>query len=111
MGNWERALLEHDTHDAAKYVEIMFAQGDDASELFDLLDSHGWDALIDRLTDWDYGKEPEDADVVNGYIHDKLPKYRGVQCVSRGKYTAVVNWPYNYIALYRELPDDWQPTI
>ena len=94
----------------SKYLEVVFMQGDDASELFDLLDSHGWDALIDRLTDWDYGQATEDADVVNGYIHDKLPKYRGEQCVSRGKYTAVVNWPYNYIALYRELPDDWQPT-
>ena len=139
MENWERALLEHDTPDAetitqaelesiiedcdivpltarvvpdaAKYVEIMFAQGDDASELFDLLDSHGWDALIDRLIDWDYGQETEDAAVVNGDIYDGLPKYRGEQRVSSGEYTAVVDWPYNYVALYRELPASWQPTI
>ena len=139
MGNWERALLEHDTPDAetitqaelesiiedcdtvpitarvvpdaVKYVEIMFAQGDDASELFDLLDSHGWEALIDRLTDWDYGQETEDAAVVNGGIYDGLPKYRGEQRVSRGEYTVIADWPYNYVALYRELPAGWQPTI
>ena len=139
MENWERALLEHDTPDAetitqaelesiiedcdtvpltarvvpdaAKYVEIMFAQGDDASELFDLLDSHGWDALIDRLSDWDYGQETEDAAVVNGDIYDGLPKYRGEQRVSRGEYNVIADWPYNYVALYRELPADWQPTI
>ena len=139
MENWERALLEHDTPDAetitqaelesiiddcdtvpltarvvpdaAKYVEIMFAQGDDASELFDLLDSHGWDALIDRLTDWDYGQETEDAAVVNGGIYDGLPKYRGEQRVSSGEYTVIADWPYNYVALYRELPAGWQPTI
>ena len=139
MKEWERALLEHDTPDAetitqselesvieecdtvpitarvvpdaAQYVMIVFAQGDDASELFDLLDSHGWDALIDRLTDWDYGQATEDAAAVNGGIYDGLPKYWGEQCVSSGEYTAVINRHYNYIALYRELPADWQPTI
>ena len=95
---------------ATKYVEIMFAQGDDASELFDLLDSYGWDALINRLTDWDYGQATEDAAVVNGDIYDGLPKYRGEQRVSSGEYTVVADWPYNYVALYRELPADWQPT-
>ena len=103
--------LGHDTHDAAKYVEVMFAQGDDASELFDLLDAYGWDALIDRLTDWDYGQETEDAAVVNGDIYDGLPKYRGEQRVVSGEYTVIADWPYNYIALYRELPANWQPTI
>ena len=97
--------------DMSKYLEVVFMQGDDASELFDLLDSHGWDALIDRLTDWDYGQKTEDAAVINGFIYDGLPPYQSDQRFSRGKYIAVVNWPYNYIALYRELPDDWQPTI
>ena len=95
----------------SKYLEVVFMQGDDAFELFDLLDSHGWDALIDRLTDWDYGQKTEDAAVINGFIYDGLPPYRCDQLFSRGEYTAIVNWPYNYVALYRELPDDWQPTI
>ena len=103
--------LGHDTHDAAKYVEIMFAQGDDASELLDLLDSDGWDALIDRLTDWDFGQETEDAAVVNDGIYDELPDYWGEHLASSGDYTAVVNWHYSYVALYRELPADWEPTI
>ena len=103
--------LGHNTHDAAKYVEIMFAQGDDASELFDLLDSYGWDALIDRLADWDYGQATEEAAVVNGDIYDGLPKNWGEQRVSRGEYTAIADWPYNYVALYRKLPAGWQPTI
>ena len=139
MENWERALLEHDTPDAqiitqaelesiikdcdtvpltahvvpdaSKYVGIVFAQGDDAAEMFDLLDAYGWDALIDRLADWDFGQETEDAAVVNGGIYDGLPKYRGEQRVTRGEYTAVADWPYNYVALYRELPANWQPTI
>ena len=103
--------LGHDTHDAAKYVEIMFAQGDDAAEMFDLLDSDGWDALIDRLTDWDYGQATEDAAAVNGGIYDELPDYWGEQCASSGEYTVIADWPYNYVALYRELPAGWQPTI
>ena len=139
MEHWERALLESDipavetitqselesiieecdtvpmtarvVPNASKYVAIMFAQGEDTAELYDLLDSDGWDALIDRLTDWDYGQETEDAAVVNGDIYDELPKYRGEQRVSRGEYTVIANWPYNYIALYRELPANWQPTI
>ena len=139
MGNWERALLEHDTPDAQiitqselesiiedcdtvplsvrvvpdapKYVMIVFMQGDDAAEMFDLLDAYGWDALIDRLTDWDYGQETEDAAAVNDEIYDGLPKYRGEQRVSSGEYTVVADWPYNYVALYRELPAGWQPTI
>ena len=139
MENWERALLDHDTHDAeiitqaelesiiddcdtvpltarvvpdaVKYVMIVFMQGEDADEMFDLLDAYGWDALIDRLSDWDYGQETEDAAVVNGDIYDGLPKYRGEQRVSSGEYTVIADWPYNYIALYRELPAGWQPTI
>ena len=139
MENWERALLETDipaaetitqselesiieecdtvpmtarvVPNASKYVAIMFAQGEATVELYDLLDSDGWDALIDRLTDWDYGRETEDAAVVNGDIYDELPKYWGEQRVSRGEYTVITNWPYNYIALYRELPANWQPTI
>lgn len=103
--------LEHDTPDAPKYVMIVFMQGEDADEMFDLLDADGWDALIDRLSDWDYGQETEDAAVVNGDIYDGLPQYRGEQRVVSGEYTAVVDWPYNYIALYRELPAGWQPTI
>lgn len=95
----------------SKYLEVVFMQGDDAFELFDLLDSHGWDALIDRLTDWDYWQKTEDAAVINGFIYDGLHPYRCDQLFSRGEYTAIVNWPYNYVALYRELPADWQPTI
>ena len=139
MEHWERALLESgipavetitqselesvieecDTvpitarvvPDASRYVMIVFAQGEDATELLDLLDASGWDALIDRLSDWDYGQETEDAAVVNGDIYDDLPDYWGEQAASRGEYTAVINWHYNYVALYRELPSAWQPTI
>ena len=139
MEHWERALLESgipavetitqsefesvieecDTvpitarvvPDASRYVMIMFAQGDDATELHDLLDGYGWDALIDRLSDWDYGQETEDAAIINGDIYDGLPDYWGEQSASRGAYTAVINWHYNYVALYRELPATWQPII
>ena len=112
--------LGHDTHDAAKYVMIVFMQGEDATEMKDLLDSDGWlgsdgrdcwDALIDRLSDWDYGQETEDAAVVNGGIYDDLPDYWGEQRATRGEYNVVVNWHYNYVALYRKLPAGRQPTI
>ena len=139
MEQWERALLESgipavetikqselesvieecDTvpitarvvPDTPKYVMIVFMQGDDAAEMFDLLDAYGWDALIDRLSDWDCGRETEDAAVVNGDIYDDLPRYRGEQRVSSGEYTVIADWRYNYVALYRELPANWQPTI
>ena len=89
---------------ATKYLEIMFAQGDDASELFDILGSYGWDALIDRLIDQDYGLATDDAAVVNGFIYDGLHSYRSDQCFLRGEYLAAVNWTYHYVALYREMP-------
>ena len=90
--------------DASRYVMIVFAQGDDATELHALLDVYGWDALIERLSDWDHGQEAEDDAV----IYDELPDYGGEQSASVGAYTAIVRWhynyDYNYVALYRELP-------
>lgn len=40
---------------AKKYVQIVFAQGDNATEPLSILDVQGVEAAIDYLSQWDNG--------------------------------------------------------
>ena len=42
------------------YSTIVYMQGDEGRDALDILDTHGEGALLDYLTQWDYG---EDHDV------------------------------------------------
>ena len=100
-------------HSQSKYVLITFMQDEEAEEVLAMADKYGRDAAAQYLTDWDFGQETEDAAVVNDDIYGELPspRYPGFATTHAGGYTLVTDDHYSWVALYRELPADWQPTI
>lgn len=93
---------------AARWVSVVFLQGDEADEVLDLIDRDGTDAAIDYLQGWDYGDETTDAALVNGYVYDQPPTGAQDHAVSEGDYTLTYNPIAGYVSLLRQytVPSD-----
>lgn len=77
------------------YANIIFFQGGEATEYFELLNKHGEDYLLDYLAQWDFG---EYYDTEEEPFHGK---YDSVY--EKGDYTLSYNYHLDYISLTKKL--------
>jgi len=74
-----------------QYASIVFLQGDEASEAFTILEEDGEDALLNYLTQWDYGEYHDISDSSQAGSDDTT--------FENGDYLVSYNRPLPYISL------------
>ena len=84
-----------------KFLDVVFMQGDDATEVIDLIEEIGEHAALEHLTEWDFGVETEFRAHVAGQIYDELTKHPGDWTYSHGEHVMTYNTRRGYVALYR----------
>lgn len=86
----------------AKFIGVVFQQGDDAAEALEILYGHGWHAAIEHLAQWDFGRETDDAAKASGHVYDEVPiGEQDTVCVS-GDYVMTYNQALGYVGLVRK---------
>jgi hypothetical protein len=81
-----------------KWVDVVFAQGDDYNKIADL----GIDEMVAYLSQWDYGTETDDAHTENRPVDQSTGDDRVHQVSINGvKYTLNVNHRHGYAGLSR----------
>lgn len=85
----------------ARYLDVVFQQGDDAAETLAVLDDCGEHAALDYLTEWDSGVETELRADLTGQVHSDLTPCPGERTYSHGDYVMTYNLSRGYVGLYR----------
>lgn len=81
-----------------KWVDVVFAQGDDYNKIADL----GVDEMVAYLSQWDFGTETDEAHTEDRPVDRSSGDDRVHQVSINGvKYTLNVNRPYGYAGLSR----------
>lgn len=57
-----------------KYAQIVFLQGDEAIEPYDIFDKYGTEALLDYLKSWDFGEYNDIRDESSTGFNDQIYK-------------------------------------
>jgi len=83
----------------ARWVGIVFLQGQDSDEILALIDRDGTDAAIEHLTGFDTGEETTQAALVNGYVYDEPPTGPLDRTATRGEYTLTYNHDHGHVSL------------
>ena len=91
-----------------RWVSIVFQQGEDADHALELLHEHGPEAVIEHLSQWDYGKETELAARVNGHEYAAPPADAAGREHLQGDYHLSWNHALGHVALTRRLPETEQ---
>ena len=89
----------------ARWVGIVFLQGQDADEVLAIIDRDGTDAAIEHLTGFDMGEETTQAALVNGYIYDEPPPPPLDRSVEQGRYVLTYNHDHGHVSLLRAHPE------
>ena len=121
VGLIETIDLDHDPADLAdladgseepelaqRWINVVFLQGAEAEDVLDLIDREGTDAAIEHLAGYDYGEEPVQAALENGYVYDDLPTGTVDEVAVRDVYTLSYNHHLGHVSLLRDfdaLPD------
>lgn len=100
--------------EVARWVSVVFLQGQEAEEVLDMIDSDGALAGLDHLKSWDFGDETTSAAMENGYVYDAPPSGPLEREVRNGDYHLAYSHSFEHVALYRlhrvaaadQLPDD-----
>jgi hypothetical protein len=80
------------------YANIVYLQGEEAQEAFDLLNDKGSRAMFEHLKQWDYGPESEYD------LREEKPWGRADSTVDfEGGYTLSYNHAMDYCSLTREV--------
>lgn len=87
----------------ARWVGIVFLQGQDADEVLAIIDRDGTDAAIEHLAGFDMGEETTQAALVNGYVYDEPPTGPLDRVATRGEYTLAYN--HDHVSLLRAHPE------
>lgn len=109
----------HETPDAdplpvARWISVVFLQGQEADEVLDMIDSDGALAGLNHLKSWDFGDETTSAAMENGYVYDVPPSEPLEREVRDGDYHLAYSHSFEHVALFRlhgvapadQLPDD-----
>lgn len=89
----------------ARWVGIVFLQGQDADEVLAIIDRDGTDAAIEHLAGFDMGEETTQAALVNGYVYDTIPAGPLDRTTSSGEYTLTYNHDHGHVSLLRAHPE------
>lgn len=98
----------------ARWISVVFLQGQEADEVLDRIDTDGALAGLNHLKSWDYGDETTSAAMENGYVYDAPPSGPLEREVRDGDYHLAYSHSFEHVALYRlhgvapadQLPDD-----
>lgn len=93
-----------DAVQTARYISVVFHNpGDDANETLNILDTHGPEAAMEHLTQWDFGSETEYAAEANGHVYHELPSSDLDRSYTSGEYTMTYNHHYGHVHLLRRV--------
>jgi hypothetical protein len=98
----------------ARWVNVVFMQGQEAEEVLEIIDADGALAGLHHLKYWDYGDETTSAAMENGYVYDAPPSGPLEHELRDGDYHLAYSHALAHVALYRintvdsldQLPDD-----
>ena len=93
----------------ARWVGIVFLQGQDADEVLAIIDRDGTDAAIEHLAGFDMGEETTQAALVNGYVYDTIPAGPLDRTTTAGIYTLTYNHDHGHVSLLRTHPETREP--
>lgn len=85
----------------ARWVGVVFLQGQDADEVVAIIDRDGTEAAIEHLAGFDMGEETTQAALVNGYVYDTIPAGPLDRTTSGGEYTLTYNHEHGHVSLLR----------
>lgn len=88
---------------ASRWINVVFLQDEDASELLAMIDREGEAAAIQYLRQWDFGDETTDAALVNGYVYDRIPVGSADRTIEEpnSPYALTYSELYGYVSLLR----------
>ena len=89
----------------ARWVGIVFLQGQDADEVLAIIDRDGTDAAIEHLAGFDMGEETTQAALVNGYVYDEPPTGPLDRVIEQGGYVLTYNHDHGHVSLLRTHPE------
>ncbi|MEW1976316.1 hypothetical protein AB0301_14750 [Microbacterium profundi] len=107
----DRAMNPPTAGPLARWISVVFLQGDEADVVLDRIDRDGPDAAIEHLTQWDFGEETTTAALENGYVYDEPPAGPADKVATVGDYTLTYNALLGHVSLlraHRAAPD---PTL
>lgn len=87
----------------ARFIGVVFQQGDDAAETLEILNERGWHAAIEYLAQWDLGPESEETAEANGHVYDEVQIGEwDTICVS-GDYVMTYDQALGHVGLVRRI--------
>lgn len=89
----------------ARWVGIVFLQGQDADDVLAVIDRDGTDAAIEHLAGFDMGEETTQAALVNGYVYDEPPTGPLDRVIEQGGYVLTYNHDHGHVSLLRTHPE------
>lgn len=89
----------------ARWVGIVFLQGQDADDVLAVIDRDGTDAAIEHLAGFDTGEETTQAALVNGYVYDEPPTGPLDRVIEQGGYVLTYNHDHGHVSLLRTHPE------
>lgn len=89
-----------------RWLNVVFLQGDQATESLDLVENDGPEAAIAHLRGYDYGDETTDAALSNGYVYARLPEGNLDRTVTSDGYALTYNPAMSHVSLYRAFTPD-----
>lgn len=103
-----------DAPPVARWISVVFLQGQEADDVLDMIDADGALAGFDHLKSWDFGDETTSAAMENGYVYDVPPSGPLEREVRDGDYHLAYSHSFEHVALYRlhgvapadRVPDD-----
>ena len=103
-----------DAPPVARWISVVFLQGQEADDVLDMIDADGALAGLDHLKSWDFGDETTSAAMENGYVYDVPPSGPLEREVRDGDYHLAYSHSFGHVVLYRlhgvapadRLPDD-----
>jgi hypothetical protein len=105
------SILEQGTTEA-RWISVVFLQGDEASDMLKVIDREGPIAAIYELRQFDFGDETVDAALVNGYVYDQIPAGHGDHTIEpfHFPYALTYNESFRYVSLLRRYEATPEPT-
>jgi hypothetical protein len=91
------------------FITIVFMQGEEADEAFDIWDRDGFDAVVNYLQEWDFGDENDNAAIVMNETYSDIKDITGrydfidIWESEHGNYWVTSNRSLSYISLIRKI--------
>jgi hypothetical protein len=91
-----------------RYYTVVFLQDNEGHAVVDLLEEKGADAVIEHLTQWDFGSETLDAALFNTEVYSEVPVYQGTRVAENGPYVLTYHPGLGDVHLLRAFPTDME---